>query len=156
MMNHVGRTTRSRNEDVLEVWLPLLLCMALAGTWYHVLRLRERAILHARHVCEQHGLPLLDDSVALHRVRASWQRRALQVTREYRFETSLGGHDRQAASVTLVGDRVVGVSLPQRDGYWHDASASSVRALHDLPPAQADTAPGNNVVPLTGARRTLH
>ena len=156
MMNHARRTTRSRNEDVLEVWLPLLLCMALAGTWYHVLRLHERAVLHARRVCEQHGLQLLDDSVSLHRVRASWRRRALQVAREYRFDTSLGGHDRQAASITLLGDRVVGASLPQRDGYAHDAPAPSVHVLHDIPPAQADAGAGNNVIPLARARRTLH
>lgn len=141
---------------MLEVWLPLLLCMALAGTWYHVLRLREHATLHARRVCEQHGLQLLDDSVALHRVRVSWRRPALQVTREYRFDTSLGGHDREAASITLLGDRIVGASLPQRDGCGHDASAPSVRILHDIPPAQAATGAGNNVIPLARARRTLH
>lgn len=141
---------------MLEVWLPLLLCMAIAGTWYHVLRLRERAVLHARRVCEQHGLQLLDDSVALHRVRASWRHRALQVTREYRFDTSLGGHDRQTASITLLGDRVMGASLPQRDGFDYNGSMSSGRVLHDIPPARADIGAGNNVVPLTRARRTLH
>lgn len=157
MMNHARRTTRSRNEDVLEVWLPLLFCMALGGTWYHVLRLRERAVLHARRICERHDLQLLDDSVALHRVRASWRHRALQVTREYRFDTSLGGHDRQAASITLLGDRVVGASLPQSAAFGPDPSASSVRVLHDVPRAQpGDADPGGNVVPLTRARRTLH
>lgn len=156
MMTYARRATRSRNEHVLEVWLPLLLCMALVGTWYHVLRLRERAIQHARRVCEQHGLQLLDDSVALHRVRASWRRRALQVAREYRFDTSLGGHDRQAASITLLGDRIVGASLPQRDGFGNDGPVSSVRVLRDIPPAQSDTDARNKVVPLTRARRTLH
>ena len=142
---------------MLEVWLPLLLCMALGGTWYHVLRLRERAILHARRICERHGLQLLDDSVALHRVRASWRHRALQMTREYRFDTSLGGHDRQAASITLLRDCVVGASLPQPAGFGTDASAPSVRVLHDIPRAQPGGAdPGDNVVPLPRTRRTLH
>lgn len=156
MMNHAPRTTRSRNEDVLEVWLPLLLCLGLGGAWYHVLRLRERAILHARRVCELHGLQLLDDSVALHRVRASWRRRTLRVTREYRFDTSLGGHDRQAASITLFGDNVVGASLPQHDGSGHDGPMSSARVLHDLAPVQAGTDADNNVIPLARVRRTLH
>jgi hypothetical protein len=67
---------------VLEVWLPLLAFMALIGSWYHVLRLRERATAHARRLCEQHGVQLLDDSVALHPLRLNWRRGALHVMRE--------------------------------------------------------------------------
>ncbi|HKU79416.1 MAG TPA: DUF3301 domain-containing protein, partial [Rhodanobacteraceae bacterium] len=72
---------------MLEVWLPLLAVAAIAAWWYHVLRLRERATAHARRLCERHGVQLLDDSVALHRLRMNWRRGTLHVTREYRFET---------------------------------------------------------------------
>lgn len=139
---------------MLEVWLPLLSCMFIAGTWYHVLRLRERAILHARRICEQHGLQLLDDSVALHRVHASWRHRALQVTREYRFDTSLGGHDRQAASITLLGDRVVGASLPSQPPS-PDAPPAATSPFAPATLARSGEFPGN-VVPLDRRRRTLH
>ena len=140
---------------MLEVWLPLLSIAAIAAWWYHVLRLRERAVAHARRLCERHGLQLLDDSVALHRLRMSWKRGALRVTREYRFDTSLGGNDRRAASLTLRGDRIVSASVPERDVALHEP-APAVHIVHGIPPTQAGADTGNNVVPITRARRTLH
>jgi len=140
---------------VLEVWLPLLVFMALAGSWYHVLRLRERATAHARRLCERHGLQLLDDSVALHRLRVNWRRGSLHVMREYRFETSRGGDDRQSASVRLLGDRIVGESMPAC--HDPDNGVTAVRMLHDLPSWQAaPDAAGDKIVAITRARRTLH
>ena len=139
---------------MLEVWLPLLSIAVIATWWYHALRLRERAIAHARHVCERHGLPLLDDSVALHRLRMSWRRGSLHVTREYRFDTSLGGNDRRVASVTLLGDRIVSASVPQREA---PAAPAPVSPYGALPPRTApETRAGDNIVPITRARRTLH
>lgn len=142
------------DRDVLEIWLPLLAFMALIGTWYHVLRLRERATAHARRLCEQHGVQLLDDSVALHRLRANWRRGALHVVREYRFDTSRGGDDRQSATITLLGDRIVGESMPAHAD--RDAVAATVQALHGAAPMQTVPDAGNRVVSITRARRTLH
>ncbi|MGH8156272.1 MAG: DUF3301 domain-containing protein [Rhodanobacteraceae bacterium] len=139
---------------MLEVWFPLLVCMALGATWYHVLRLRERAIAHARQLCERHGLQLLDDSVGLHRMRAQWRRGSLHVTREYRFDTSRGGDDRQAASITLLDNRIVGTRLPSRDST--DATpVASVPVVTALSVTRGDGTTGN-VIPFDRARRTLH
>jgi hypothetical protein len=139
---------------VLEVWLPLLAIAAVAAWWYHVLRLRERVIAHARQLCGQHGVQLLDDSVGLHRLRAKWRRGALHVTREYRFETSCGGNDRRAASITLDGDRIVDTSMPAC------APPDPGATIDPLPFAPcntaADAASSGNVVPFTRTRRTLH
>ena len=143
------------DRDVLEIWLPLLAFMALIGMWYHVLRLRERATAHARHLCERHGVQLLDDSVALHRLRLNWRRATLRVMREYRFETSRGGDDRQPASIRLLGDRIVGESMPARHDPGPDAAVPAIRMLHDMPPRQT-TPDAGKVVPITRARRTLH
>ena len=137
---------------MLEVWLPLLSIAAIAVWWYHALRRRERAIAHARHLCERHGLQLLDDSVALHRLRMNWRHGKLHVMREYRFDTSLGGNDRRAASITLLGDRIVSASVPERDV----SSAPAVHAVYDVTPAQKGNSTSNNIVPITRARRTLH
>lgn len=137
---------------MLEVWLPLLLCMVLGGAWFHVLRLRERAILHARRLCEQHGLQLLDDSVALHRLHARWHGGGLQLAREYRFETSLGGDDRQAASITVLGGRVVAESLPQRS---LDMPATAIRVVYGALPDRPDPGADDNVVPIGRPRRTF-
>lgn len=139
---------------MLEVWLPLLGFMLLVGSWYHVLRLRERATTRARQLCERHGLQLLDDSVALHRLRVERRPGALRIVREYRFDTSRGGDDRRPASITLLGDRIVGESMPTRDN--HDAAAPVVRVLHDVPSMQAAPDADSKVVPITRARRTLH
>ena len=139
---------------MLEVWLPLLAFMALIGSWYHVLRLRERATAHARRLCEQHGVQLLDDSVALHRLRLNWRRGALHVMREYRFETSRGGDDRQPASVRLLGDRIVGESMPAP--HHPDAGAHAFRDVPGLPAAWRTPDDDGNIVPITRARRTLH
>lgn len=142
---------------MLEVWLPLLAFMVLAGSWYHVLRLRERATAHARRLCERHGLQLLDDSVALHRLRMSWRRGGLHALREYRFDTSLGGNDRQPATVTLLGDRIVGAGMPAHADAGHEVStAPTIRVTQELSPPQAGAHRGDNVVPISRARRTLH
>lgn len=139
---------------MLEVWLPLLSITAIAMWWYHALRLREHAIAHARHLCERHGLQLLDDSVALHRLRMNWRHGNLHVTREYRFDTSLGGNDRRAASITLLGDRIVSASVPERET---PAAPAPVSPYGALPPRTApETHTGDNIVPITRARRTLH
>lgn len=137
---------------MLEVWLPLLICAALGGAWYHVLRLRERAVAHARQLCRHRNLQLLDDSVALHRLRARWRHGALHVMREYRFYTSSGGNDRRTASLVLLGDRVVSASLPEGDAPGQAAQAPPL--LHDMPPTAAGT--DSKVIPITRARRTLH
>lgn len=127
---------------MLGVWLPLLACVAIGLAWQHVMRLRERAVARARELCARHELQLLDDSVALHRLRIAWRRGALHVLREYRFETSLNGHDRLAAHMTLRGERIVALDLPSR-----------VVATVDAPrPVDVSGA----VVPLSRVRRTLH
>ena|SRR5690348_2335903 len=140
---------------MLEVWLPLLSFGVIAAWWYHALKSRERAIAHARELCERHGLQLLDDSVALHRLRMDWRHGGLRAMREYRFDTSLGGNDRRAVSITLLGDRIVSARVPERDVPVQEP-ASAIRVVHDVPPIHANTGAGNNVVPITRARRTLH
>lgn len=142
---------------MLEVWLPLFLITAVAAGWYHVLRLRERATAHARRLCERHGLQLLDDSVALHRLRVRWRRGGLHALREYRFETSLGGNDRQTASITLFGDRIVSASLPDRERFGNVVSAPvPVPRFSALPPSASGSDAEDKVIPIERARRTLH
>ncbi len=140
---------------MLQAWLPLLAIVALIATWHHVLRLRERATAHARRVCEQHGLQLLDESVALHRLQFGWRRGVLHVTREYQFYTSLNGDDRRGARIAVLGDRIVSVSLPEREPVVL-AIATPPRAPRDPPSPDGAPAAGDNVIPIGRARRTLH
>lgn len=129
------------------MWLPLLVCGALVAAWYHALRLRERAVAHARELCQQHGLQLLDDSVGLRRLRLHRARGGWRVVREYHFEISAGGNDRRGASITLVDGRIVRSSLPAPAAY-----PPPVGATIDA----GSGAAGTNVVPITRARRTLN
>ncbi|HEX5960149.1 MAG TPA: DUF3301 domain-containing protein [Rhodanobacteraceae bacterium] len=139
---------------MLEVWLPLLVCLALGATWYHVLRLRERAHAHARRLCEQHGVQLLDDSVALHRMRVQRRHGSWRVLREYRFETSRGGDDRQAASITLLDNSIVGASMPAHQPIATPPPAATMPLLRPTLPRPEP--PSGNVVPFERGRRTLH
>ena len=137
-----------------EVWLPLLCCIAIGWTWFHVLRLRERAVTHARRLCKEHGLQLLDDSVSLHRLYPRWRRGTLEVLREYRFDTSRGGNDREAASLTLLRGHIVRTSLPPEQHFTGPQPVSPIRA--SLPGETSNDGQSGNVVPIGRTRRTLH
>lgn len=143
-----------RGQEVLEVWLPLLGLLAIGATWFHVLRLREHVTAHARRLCEQHGLQLLDDSVALHRLRASWRNGALHLTREYRFETSRGGDDRQPAGITLSGGRITGDSMPSFEPVSSTPPPMATPCLRPTSPRQESSS--GNVVSIERGHRTLH
>jgi hypothetical protein len=84
-----------------------------------------------------------------------WRHGGLRVTREYRFDTSLGGNDRRAASITLRGDRIVGASVPEREVPAQEP-APMIRIVHDMPPTHPGASAGDNIVPITRARKTLH
>lgn len=153
MLDWIVATPAAQGFAVLKVWLPLFAIAIITGWWFRALRLRERVTAHARRLCERHGVQLLDDSVALHRLRVSWRRGALHVLREYRFETSTGGNDRRGASLLLVGDHIASTNMPAAA-----APAPTVQVSFRIPygAPTPDAAPGgNNVIPIERARRPL-
>jgi hypothetical protein len=141
-----------------EALLPLSICVAAGLLWYAAMRARELAILHAGRLCAQHGAQMLDQSVALHALRPIWRGGPPRLERRYRFELSYDGDDRHRASLTLIGDRLVDFSLPAREDPF--APVDPVPASpNPAPPVRMSGPPavsGNNVVPITRARRTLH
>lgn len=96
--------------------LLLLLLGALAWFWWDGLRKREIALATARQACEQAGVQFLDASVALRklRLRRDSDQRA-HFHREYGFEYSTEGDDRQVGRVWLLGGRVVNVTLVEQN-----------------------------------------
>lgn len=93
-------------------WLLLAGLAAMAWFWWDSLQKRELAVRAARAVCERASVQFLDDSVALNKMRL--RRDAGQRTRlyrEYSFEYSSVGDDRQAGRVYLLGERLLSADL---------------------------------------------
>jgi hypothetical protein len=93
-------------------WLLLASLAALAWFWWDSLQKRELAVRAARAVCERAGVQFLDDSVAVSRMklkRDSNQR--ARIYREFSFDYSSAGDDRQAGRVYLLGEVVLSADL---------------------------------------------
>lgn len=93
-------------------WLLLAGLAGMGWFWWDSLQKRELAVRAARAVCERAGVQFLDDSVALSRMmlkRDSNQR--ARVYREYSFDYSSVGDDRQAGRVYLLGEVVLSADL---------------------------------------------
>jgi hypothetical protein len=96
--------------------LLLLFLAALAWFWWDSLQKREIALATARLACERAGVQFLDGTVALRKLRlrrddmqrARWHR-------EYAFEYSTQGDDRQPGWIWLLGERVVNVTLVEQN-----------------------------------------
>lgn len=87
-----------------EAVIPLLLTLGAVGLWWAgAVAARDRAIAAARVLCREEGWQLLDETVALARLRPVRGDRGLQLERRYRFEFSADGGERSAGGVRLVG-----------------------------------------------------
>ncbi len=84
--------------------------------WQDAMRARERALAACRRACRSCGAQLLDDTVALDRLRLQRRQGRLRIARRYRFEFSLSGNDRRPGRVRLVGPRIVDLQLELPDG----------------------------------------
>ncbi len=93
----------------------LLIALAIIGVglWWNGMRAKELAVSHSRAACERENLQLLDQTVALTRMRISRNERGSAcLRRHYRFEfTQLGTH-RDSGTVSMNGHKLVGVTLP--------------------------------------------
>ena len=117
----------------------LLVLLATAYVWHAALQAREQARAHCYALCSRAGVQLLDQTVALRRLRL--QRvpgRGIGLRRCYGFELSTNGIDRHGGSLDLVDGELVAYFLPVTD-----------------PAAASDPARGGNVIELHPPR-TLH
>ena len=88
------------------MWEAFALLLLAAGTffWIDTLRAREAALAAGRAACERYGLLLLDDTVAVTKLRfARDDDGRLRVARTYGFEFSDTGNNRRQGSIFLVG-----------------------------------------------------
>ena len=96
-----------------------LLALALLGLfawfWMDTLRAREAALAAARRACEAEGLQLMDETVAVERLRpARNDEGRLALRRDYLFEYSRDGADRHRGALTLLGRELTLLDLRQR------------------------------------------
>jgi len=92
--------------------IALLFVAAVVWAWMDVLRARESAIAHGRRLCEEAGVQLLDQSVAVSRVRLARRDGFPSLLRRYAFEVSIDGSDRYRGHLDLDGHRLTSWSLP--------------------------------------------
>jgi hypothetical protein len=102
--------------DILEL-LGLLLLVATAWLWLDSLKAREAAVAAAKAACVSEDLLLLDDTVAIARLRfARDGDGVLRIQRTYGFEYSDTGNDRHSGSVVMLGGRVLVINIRLRQG----------------------------------------
>lgn len=98
--------------DLISLTL-LLAAAAIAWNWWADRQATDRATAAARRACEQAGVLWLDQNVQ--RIRKRLARNAeglLSWHRDYDFEFTTSGEDRQLGRVSLLGTKVVGVIGP--------------------------------------------
>lgn len=102
---------------MFDAFVPFLLVLLAIYLWQASLRAKERARHFAAALCSDAGVQLLDQTVALQRLRI---RRGddgrLHWLRRYRFELSTNGSDRHQGSLDVMQDRLVAHGLPMLHG----------------------------------------
>ena len=97
--------------DFLDL-LGLLLLGAIAWLWLDSLKAREMAVAAAQAACNSERLLLLDDTVAIQKIGLARDGDgASRIRRVYGFEYSDTGNDRSAASIVMLGSRVLVINL---------------------------------------------
>jgi hypothetical protein len=98
----------------LELETILLFAVGLAAWfWINSLQAREIAVSAGREAAEKYGLQLLDETVAMARLRfARDVMGRLRLRRTYQFEVSDTGAERLACSLVLLGNRVEALEIP--------------------------------------------
>jgi hypothetical protein len=107
--------------------LLLLLILAGAYAWQNALRARERARALCSDLCMQANVQLLDQTVALQRMRLIRAPHGLRLRRDYRFDFSIDGRDRHRGSLSLVAGELQTHSLAIVDAQAIEALDNVVR-----------------------------
>lgn len=82
--------------------------------WFSGIRVRELAIMAARRSTELADVQLLDQTVSLARVSLSRDReRRWRVWRQYRFEYSRDGVNREIGHIIMLGNRLEAVMVAE-------------------------------------------
>jgi hypothetical protein len=87
---------------------------------FQALRIRELALLAARRACREAGVQLLDETVSVKRLSLSRdQRGRWRVWRQYQFEYSIEGYERETGHVIMLGNQLRGLVMAERPVVHH-------------------------------------
>jgi hypothetical protein len=118
---------------MIESLLPLLLVLAGFYVWQNALRARELARVFSRDLCSQAHVQLLDQTVALQRLKlVRVAARGLLLRRDYSFEFSIDGRDRQRGSLSILDGSVLVHNLALPAGALAETASNVV--MLPLPP----------------------
>lgn len=112
---------------MFEPMLLLLLILAGVYAWQDALRARERARMLCFDLCTQANVQLLDQTVALQRMRLIRVPHGLRLRRDYRFDFSVDGRDRHRGTLSLVADELQTHSLPVTNRYADEPLSNVVK-----------------------------
>lgn len=95
--------------------ITLIVVAALAWLWFDSIKAREEGLLAARTACNSEDLQLLDETVALRKLRPErGDDGRMTMRRIYEFEYSDTGDNRRRGSVVLLGHEVLVVNIGLR------------------------------------------
>lgn len=127
----------------MNALLIALLAVAV-WAWVDALRAREAALRACRRVCERHELQLLDETVALKRLRLGRGTDGrVRLRRHYGFEYSERGDERRQGEAVLLGWRIESVRGDWIEGQRAEPRPSDTHALRQ-PHASENLTPSND------------
>ena len=100
---------------MIELFIFLLVTGAIVA-WWQLMQGRQKARSVAGHVCNNHGLQLLDDTVSLSSI--TWNRKATgsRILVNYSFEFATNGAIRRSGVATLGFPASISVTLDLDEG----------------------------------------
>ena len=117
--------------------LPLILILLAIYIWQNALRARDRARVLSHNLCARVGVQLLDQTVALKRLRL--QRipgEGLRLRRCYGFDVSTDGQDRLRGSLDLLDGEMVAYDLPTPETPAVSVHQNSANNVIELRPSR--------------------
>jgi len=98
----------------------LLLVGAIALYWQSAVRCKDLAIISAKRECQRHQVQLLDQTVQQVKMSASRDHMdRWRLWREYRFEYTEDGDNRDRGSLVMLGQRIVHIRLSGQNTIIH-------------------------------------
>jgi hypothetical protein len=90
----------------------IILLSAIVWFWYSSIQAKEIAVFAAKIRCDSQGVLLLDQTVALHKIRLRRDRDGrLRFERSYQFEFAVDGAERFEGIIILYANRVSHYSI---------------------------------------------